>query len=335
MGKWVGTALLCTLFVGVSAMYLVRIQRKPASAQPVGQIDSDAAANIRFEPASVELGSQLWGQTVPISVTLSHSGDTAVRVKSVSTSCGCTAVAGLEVGKSLEPGEIYPLSVELDTQHEPGRKTRYVNVTLESGEKAKLAILVDVYATYTLSQRAVNLGNVDITDSASLAAQSIWFESDSVTLVGEPRVDSDWLKARLAPRDGGKVEILLSVIKSKLPFGDQRAKLTMSTSDPTVPTTAVFVRARGYQPLEPQPARAYLIGADGQRVRFVLAESEEDAATLVWAGTDDDTLVVKLAEDGQVEIVNPSGRALGRNSFVHMKDDKGRKGRVLVSTFDE
>ncbi len=98
------------------------------------------APRIRVEPVSFDFGNALPGKTLRMEFTIRNSGDAALELEGVSTTCGCTAaIAGVS---RIEPGRSTPLRVTFQTRSFSGRVERRVLVRSNDPETPLLEVKI-------------------------------------------------------------------------------------------------------------------------------------------------------------------------------------------------
>ena len=296
-------------------------------------ISSDTAtpAYVGFEPAELDLGTHLWKQKVQFSLDFVNRSDEPISLASLGTSCGCTFIdSDRYKEKVIAPSETLTIDVELETQDAPGRKNRTVTLVSADGNKYTTNVRVDVKATYLLESGSVNFGALP--EATSPVRRSVSFISDSVKLVGEPRIDGRWLSAVYVKKDDDQTDIVITAAPDRLAYGLNVGSILIQTSDETMPRASIRVMAKGGQALRPSPPHVFLRIGETKTVKFVDAVS--GSKTRIDHATSDNKFVhADIDDDGSVLVRGDSGAAV-RFAIVRVNDSAGRIGKVLVSTFE-
>jgi hypothetical protein len=87
-----------------------------------------------LQPTEIELGDQLWDQSVPFELAFVNHTSGAVRNLSVDAARGCTVLdkRALE-GRLIAPGEVVHMAESLNTGRNPGRQRHSVTVRMDVG----------------------------------------------------------------------------------------------------------------------------------------------------------------------------------------------------------
>lgn len=133
------TAALMTMPAPVNAT-VAPVQPAPIENQP-GPHSSSAGQPRLFVPESRhEFGSVDAGQTVSHTFQLINTGTTALKIKEVRTTCGCT-VADLDIDV-LEPDEVASLTVRVAMGKSSGRRQRAVTVLSNDPNAPQLQLVM-------------------------------------------------------------------------------------------------------------------------------------------------------------------------------------------------
>lgn len=97
-----------------------------------------------IEPARVDLGTVLEGKAVSMTLLLRNTGDEAVYIAGVETSCGCTTAE--PESRVIDPGAFTRLQVHIDTTIKRGEVRKTVTVTDDKGHRAEALLMLTVRA---------------------------------------------------------------------------------------------------------------------------------------------------------------------------------------------
>ena len=130
-----------------------------------GRARADAPAMdagfVGLEPREIDLGDQLWGQSIPIEFLFVNESRLPVSIGSIESSCGCLVIdSDAWNGRVVQPGELVSMDVMLDTENNPGAKVRRLDLTLDSGERYSARIVVNVYGTWSVAPVSMVAGLV-------------------------------------------------------------------------------------------------------------------------------------------------------------------------------
>ena len=283
-----------------------------------------------FSPAQVDLGDQFWGTVVPVSLTLTNRGPEPVKILSAKTSCGCTVLDDEFRNRVIEPGTKIPLELKLDTERIPGRKKRTVTLNLNSGVKATAELTVKVLSGYEITPKEIDFGDVDLNEAGELVKIVTFTSAYGRKLTDAPRLNCDWMACSAVARGNGW-EIAIRLLRERLPPGCSTATVAVSTDDPSYPEQVVFVSARGIQALNPEPSHVFLSGTSPQRV--AVFDQLRQPVNVASCAPGDERIRTEINSDGSIEVSNPLAESLPQVIPIEIRDQRGRTGRLLVSTF--
>lgn len=287
-----------------------------------------------FRPAEVDVGTHVWGTVVPLCFTLWNDGPTALEIAAVETSCGCTAVTAVDqlVGTVVEPGHSVAIEAQWDLQSAPGPKGATITIRCASGEKFRAHAVAKVRGTWEISPESLNFGEIALDGAHQEPVEEMFsFTSDADSLVGEPEPDASWLRCVTAKRGPAQTEVLVVVVTDRLPPGRQEALIRLRTTSPIAPSGLVRVSAVGRQDLVCTPSQLFLQGDEARVVR--VTDVGGGACELVVMESSNPAVLATLQQGGKLSIRNTAGQPLTESVTVRIKDDRGRRGRILVSTF--
>jgi len=292
---------------------------------------SAAGGTVGFEPASVDLGDQLWNTSVPFELNFVNRSERAVKIAGVVTGCGCTVVDLPPEGqRTVPPGGSLTLLALLRTEKTPGQRQYGIDLHLANGEVCSVLATVNVYGTYTLLPEVLDFGRVPVTpDVESGPEQELVFESATDEVVGEPLAEAKWLECRRVSTVGSRTVMVVRLRPAELDFGLNVATVCVQTSSPVRPQACVRVQAVGMRPLTAVPERVYLRMGNAATVRFVDAAGQAVRVTEVQGDGPD--LRVVILESGEVQVASELDAPISGVRRVVVRDGLGREGLVLVT----
>jgi hypothetical protein len=230
--------------------FLLIASLAPAAwAGPVIAVDEPA-----FDAGEVEQGA-----LVEHAFVIRNTGDEPLQIISVRPSCGCTVAKDYE--RQIAPGASGSIPITLKTKGFRGKISKTISVTTNAGNEPRS--ILQVRATVTVPLEVLPNASVYIRgktgekveralllrprrDGLQVTGASSNDPHVSVTLepasVGEALSDAGPLAARLSPREGD--QWLRVRLAEDVPAGDLSAYVTVTTSDPALPSVRVVVRAR-------------------------------------------------------------------------------------------
>ncbi len=97
---------------------------------------------LHFPEMQHDFGKVQEGEVVKYTFKFENNGSSALKIKDIITSCGCTAA--LVSSEVLQPGEQGTLKVELDTSNRKGNMIR--TITIKSNDPKNPTIILTVFA---------------------------------------------------------------------------------------------------------------------------------------------------------------------------------------------
>lgn len=220
-----------------------------AGATPMITVDEPA-----FDAGEVEQGS-----VIEHTFVIANSGDETLRILGVRPSCGCTVAQDYD--REIAPGESGRIPIVLKTHGFRGKISKTISVTSNADNEPRS--ILQVRATVTLPLEVLPNPSVYIRgksgeqivralllrprrDGLQVTGASSNDPHVSVSLEpaapGETPSDAGPLASRLQPQAGD--QWLRVRLAEDVPPGDLSAYVTVTTSDPGVPSVKVVVRAR-------------------------------------------------------------------------------------------
>ncbi len=144
-------------------------------------------------PLSVPVGTQitcaapLWnagdvfsGQAQRHEFVVANTGTTAVTVKAITASCGCTTYAKELIGKRVAAGKRLTIPVTWNVAAQPGKQHKQIAVHFEEWKAWSLPLQIEgeVKAAYTLSSPQISFGTI-ASDTAMAQEATITFAEGS------------------------------------------------------------------------------------------------------------------------------------------------------------
>lgn len=125
-------------------------------------------------------GDVFSGQEVASQFVIENTGRTAVTVKKLSTSCGCTSIAAEIEGQQIPAGKSLTIPVTWTPSSQTGHQTKRVTVEFAEWNNWSLSLQVegDVLPMWTVNPAQISLGNLTADASVEQVAE-ITFETGS------------------------------------------------------------------------------------------------------------------------------------------------------------
>jgi len=179
---------IAVILVGVAYWFgLSRQQQGQPTARPTAeQPRMSERAKPGFEPARVDLGSRLWGSTVPVDLAFLNPTSDPITIQKIVSSCDCVVVDRDELsGSVVEPGQVLQMGASIDTGEHPGSFIRTVTLTSDTGQEWRVALALEVVGSWTLSPDRLDFGEVRLgMPGVEFVEESLTFDSESDELVG-------------------------------------------------------------------------------------------------------------------------------------------------------
>ncbi len=133
-------------------------------------------SQVRCEEPNWDAGGVFSGESYRHSFVVDNTGRTAVTVRSVTASCGCTTYSADIVGRKVNAGERLSIPVTWKVTSQPGKQRKQVSVHFEEWSDWSLPLLVEgqVLAEYTLSSPQLSFGTI-ATDARTVQEATITF----------------------------------------------------------------------------------------------------------------------------------------------------------------
>jgi len=299
------------------------------SPEPDALTSANGLESVGFDPQEIDLGQQLWGRTVPVTLMFVNGAERGLRVSEVAASCGCLVLdKDLYKATGIPAHGSLTIEADLEVGLSLGTLRRAVEITTDEGAQFTGVIVAEVVPTYCFSPELVDFGRVGTESAEAGTTAVVAFESDFVQIEGQPVPDCPWLEAEIVPQGEHAREIRLRVLAERLPFDRSVAHVTVYTTDAFVPRRVLQVRATGVQDLAPVPRRVVLMGSAEQIVRFEGADGSE--AKLVQVECESEALSIAPRGADTIALRLNSGYTLPDWALVRVKDERGRGGHLSI-----
>jgi len=255
----------------------------------------EARAQLKAEPASLDLGKHQQEQSVAAEVKLTNAGGAPLEILSVIADCSCTAATPEK--RTLAPGESTPLKISVETRAYQGALHRNVHVQTSAGELLIPIVLnVSLYKSWTLNPSVIVLPSSSRGHEGTLQVTLQYTGGDKVTL-GKIASAQSWLDATAASDDGKTFTITL-VKRADAPAGNHPVKVGVETTDPDEPqlTLNVFIPVTSALRITPNPVVMPTVKVGQPSSREIVIHG--------WSETDDPRLELsqgtarKLSREG-------------------------------------
>jgi hypothetical protein len=255
VGGWVVVACACTPLVPERAPEL-------AQAPPAWSGPHIAAAEPDHDFGSVEQGF-----IVEHRFEVVNQGDQALEIKSVKSSCGCSAM--LESSKTLAPGERGWVEASLDTVRLSGPQAKAVRVKTNDPVQPELTLMLHgtVLADVVAEPRQVFFGRLERGEAASSVVR-VSLRQPDLAITGV-KAEGGRVKVRSEPLDGQElgVRLVVTLLPSRA-SGRINDRILVTTTSGRQPVVAipVLVSVEGaVEPAEPLAAPAAASAGEATR----------------------------------------------------------------------
>jgi hypothetical protein len=253
---------------------------------------------LTLDRAKIDLGRIPSDNRVKVEVLIKNTGNTAVSIKSVTPSCGCTVV---RIGKrQLDPGELTELTVELDPSDFNGKVEKTVRILSDAptSPETTLTLTADVIAAVGISAKLVSFPAVSRSGTAMSTIRLTSGNGKPVRITGVtgPKIDYLTLEAGEEDKDatldigidGGKVPIAANAGMERITILAMQDKpmsfpvtVRWEVADPFIVTPpAVALNGRKN---EKRSAQVTLKRRDGKPFRVLTWKSDDPSVTVSGA----------------------------------------------------
>jgi hypothetical protein len=213
---------------------------------------SEARAQLKAVPSSLNLGRHPQQQSVAAEVLLTNSGSGPLEIIGVNPDCSCT-VATPET-HLLAPGESTPLKIVVETRTYQGLVHRNIHVQTSAGELSiPIELTVSLFKSWQLNPAVIVLPPSQKGREATMSVTLEYTGGDKASL-GKIVSTPAWLEATAASSDE-KVFSINFVKQADAPAGNHTVKVVVENSDKTEPqlTFNVFVPVTSALRITPNP----------------------------------------------------------------------------------
>lgn len=213
----------------------------------------DAHAQLKAEPAGLDLGQRRQEQVATSEVKLTNTGSSALEITGVIADCNCTVATPEK--RSLAPGESIAMKIAVETRAYQGTLRRNVRITTTQGELVIPVVLsVSLYKSWQLEPTAIVIPPSLRGRETSMPVALRYTGSGKATL-GKITCTPAWLEVVPVSGDGGLFTLKL-VKRADAPAGNHTVKVAVETSDPEESNLVfnVFVPVTSALRIMPNPA---------------------------------------------------------------------------------
>jgi hypothetical protein len=273
----------------------VRNLVKPALISLLLLVVADLRAQLKSEPAALDLGQRKQEQVVISEVKLSNAGSTTIEITGVFADCSCTVATPEK--RLLAPGESTPMKISIETRAYQGAIHRNVRVQTSVGELIiPIELTVSLYKSWLLEPATIVMPPSQKGHEASMLV-ALKYSGDGKATLGKISCTPAWLEVVPSGADGIMYSLKF-VKKADAPAGNHTVKVVVETSDPEESslTFNVFVPITSALRIMPNPAVLPTVKVGQPTVREIVVHG--------WNGTDDPRLELTL---GQAKILGREG----------------------------
>jgi len=209
-------------------------------------------AQLKAEPAAVDLGRNQQSQTIGTEVKLTNSGTTVLEIVGVTADCSCTVATPEK--HTLAPNESTLLKIALETRGYQGRLHRNVYVQTSAGNLTiPVELTVSLFKSWMLEPSTIVIPPSQKGTAAEMEVALQYLGQGDVSL-GKITCTPDWLQVTTRI-DGGKIFHLKLVKSADAPAGNYTVKVALETSDTVEPNISfnVFVPITSALRVQPNP----------------------------------------------------------------------------------
>lgn len=210
-----------------------------------------ARAELKAEPAELDLGRIRQQKTATATVKLTNVGKTDVTIDHVTADCSCTAATPEK--RDLKPGESTQMEVSFESRSYEGEVHRRVMVQSSDGDvmipvKARVA----AYDDWNLSGPILILKPTNKGEETS-GTISLEYAGKGSAEVKEISASVPWIKAEIGTRQGATTELKATKLGTA-PAGNHQPKLIVRTSDEHESEISIPMFLSVYSNLSLQPS---------------------------------------------------------------------------------
>ena len=280
---------------------------------------------VALTPTFADLGDIPWGRAVPISLALAKNSSDPIEISHVGADCDCAVPARPYEGVVVPAGASTLMEFHVHVGFEPGVGERRLRVALRSGQAFISLVRANVIGTYTVPERVIDYGDVDIVRCGVLR-RLVHFVSTETELL-DARPDCDWINATFAPSPDG-AELAIQVLPDRLDNGVSYGALVLTTTDADRPTLRISVRANGVADIVPVPSSLYFRQGDSAVVQF--RDRTLRKVDAVWCEAEVSLVTGAVLTDGRLAVASREGWGEGARARIRVGDQSGRVGFVSI-----
>lgn len=291
-----------------------------------------AAAAASFSPPEINLGDELWGQVIPIELSLQNHGNEPLTIADAKSSCGCAVLEKDSYqNRVVEAGGVLKVNLNLDTKNSTGRKQRTVTLISSAGDEFTATILLNVTGTWRVAPEYVNFDEVTVGARKAAITQVATFESDSDELLDISIESAPWLECRRGEQTDNRTELVVQVLPEMLERGKNFGTIQLKTSSEVKPTASIVVTVIGVYELTAKPDPIVMLFNDRRRVEFF--DPAADRVRITSARVSDPAINCAVLDDGAVEVWETGEESSVEKPRLIVEDEAGRSRAVLISRF--
>lgn len=192
-------------------------------------------------------GEVFHGQEVQGAFVIQNSGRTAVTVRKVTTSCGCTTVADAVEGRRLEAGASLTVPVTWTVSQQPGKQSKTVTVHFQEWNDWSLTLRMegDVLPAWTMVPGQISLGTLSPDAEVTREARLTFTEGAPIQAVQRIQCSHAHLRVTLIPVDNSTALKVAVQTLPPLSAGRLNANIYLhTTGDSIVLPVAAWVEAK-------------------------------------------------------------------------------------------
>lgn len=146
-------------------------------------------------------GNVFSGQEVACQFVIENTGRTAVTVKKLSTSCGCTSIAAEIEGQQIPLGKSLTIPVTWTPSSQTGHQTKRVTVEFAEWNNWSLSLQVEgeVLPMWTVNPSQISLGNMTADASVEQVAEITFATGSPVQSATRVQCSHKQIRATLEP----------------------------------------------------------------------------------------------------------------------------------------
>ena len=214
------------------------------------------AEGLAFDSLVHDFGTIFSHESYSCTFPFRNAGKVPVRIKSIKTSCSCTAAS--PVKETFGPGERGQIDVTLNTEHQNGEITKTIMVETDTKDQGQITLTLKAHVLrqgIRLSPRRVVFGTVHPGEPIERGISAIILSRDREIRITKVIPSAKWLRAsyehsrsvrpsRADPRHGAAYLITLRPDLKKAPIGPFLEFVTIYTDSERFPFADVEVRGR-------------------------------------------------------------------------------------------